>query len=192
MRGKVGAPSVAEIPAGITPAHAGKRIRLDAKRRGGEDHPRPCGEKRRPGEGCTAQRGSPPPMRGKESSIVSQARRARITPAHAGKSSAAQYRARSISDHPRPCGEKPRPRLILPVPIGSPPPMRGKGAIGAYLVARCRITPAHAGKRGVHMGLVGRAKDHPRPCGEKRVSKVTLYRSMGSPPPMRGKGRVFL
>ena len=30
--------------------------------------------------------------------------------------------------------------------------------------------------------------DHPRLCGEKVVSSVMLYPSIGSPPPMRGKG----
>ena len=70
----------------ITPAHAGKRFLDIDIRTAGEDHPRPCGEKKRSG----SVRATP----------------IRITPAHAGKSAAEQARSSANEDHPRPCGEK--------------------------------------------------------------------------------------
>ena len=51
-----------------------------------------------------------------------------------------------------------------------------------------RITPAYAGKSfSVRIPEYHRA-DHPRLCGEKRVSILMQKFEMGSPPPMRGKG----
>ena len=54
-----------------------------------------------------------------------------------------------------------------------------------------RITPAHAGKRLLTTSKLIPARDHPRTCGEKMdgVKKGTL--ALGSPPHMRGKGKVF-
>ena len=90
-----------------------------------------------------------------------------ITPAYAGKSSAAVFRGFLYGDHPRLCGEKfrvlpfrvPRrqdhPRLcgeklLVYTPktpyVGSPPPMRGKVAPSTPKRKTMRITPAYAGK----------------------------------------------
>ena len=65
--------------------------------------------------------------------------------------------------------------------------MRGKG--GAPRLAFCHvgITPAYAGKRCYHEPAQGRARDHPRVCGEKQQGQVNSYRVRGSPPRMRGK-----
>ena len=71
---------------GITPAYAGKSIRLSSYGLKGWDHPRLCGEKFVKNDVLTIAPGSPPPMRGKgrlrwQKSLVD-----RITPAYAGKS----------------------------------------------------------------------------------------------------------
>ena len=66
--------------------------------------------------------------------------------------------------------------------------MRGKAARTDIRWARLGITPAHAGKRISGHGAFGQCKDHPRPCGEKRVPAVPDCQFAGSPPPMRGKG----
>ena len=47
MRGKVRAFVDAGLYAGITPAHAGKRLQVLYDSVDGEDHPRACGEKHR-------------------------------------------------------------------------------------------------------------------------------------------------
>ena len=71
----------------------------------------------------------------------------RITPAHAGKSSAPLMQSHALP--------------------GSPPPMRGK-ALGMPVTCNVdRITPAHAGKRFSDLIDTFAVEDHPRPCGEK-------------------------
>ncbi len=71
--------------------------------------------------------------------------------------------------------------------MGSPPHMRGKGSSVKAWQARSGITPAHAGKSygtGKERMIV---RDHPRTCGEKRVSPNRPSTGSGSPPHMRGK-----
>ena len=53
-----------------------------------------------------------------------------------------------------------------------------------------RITPAYAGKSCVTVQKFRRLKDHPRLCGEKRISEDFSDADRGSPPPMRGKGSI--
>ena len=57
----------------------------------------------------------------------------------------------------------------MSMPLGSPPPMRGKGRFFFRFRRLTRITPAHAGKRFVIAPFNFYAEDHPRPCGEKTV-----------------------
>ena len=70
---------------------------------------------------------------------------------------------------------------------GSPPPMRGKEWVIPPQHLRAGITPAHAGKSWRVANRCRRARDHPRPCGEKRAVIYVPYQHAGSPPPMRGK-----
>ena len=166
MRGKDRHSRGRQFPTGITPAHAGKSKSLFDEIRIDEDHPRACGEKSESFIHEISHLGSPPRMRGKESSITCAARSVRITPAHAGKR---QSRCRHRSarwDHPRACGEKrwpPRARHTRQdhpracgekrtlvgfsvASLGSPPRMRGKALAVFLTIGLVRITPAHAGK----------------------------------------------
>ena len=70
----------------ITPAHAGKSKKplFDVDTTG--DHPRTCGEKFLFFLSLILILGSPPHMRGKETSSSETVITERITPAHAGKS----------------------------------------------------------------------------------------------------------
>ena len=70
----------------ITPAYAGKRLRVRLPSVQVTDHPRLCGEKEYFEENIPQDAGSPPPMRGKAVSAASNLLSARITPAYAGKS----------------------------------------------------------------------------------------------------------
>ena len=65
--------------------------------------------------------------------------------------------------------------------------MRGKEYLPAISLDTCRITPAYAGKsqRGIRANC--RKRDHPRLCGEKKISWIPFVYNRGSPPPMRGK-----
>ena len=70
--------------------------------------------------------------------------------------------------------------------------MRGKAFPTSPDFLKNRITPAYAGK-SENRGVSGRKpRDHPRLCGEKRICRVFLVLLVGSPPPMRGKGSLYL
>ena len=91
---------------GITPAWAGKRVRLGVLCLEIEDHPRMGGEKAdTEGEAFRAM-GSPPHGRGKECSETQRQSKVRITPAWAGKSLPLLSCAKACEDHPRMGGEK--------------------------------------------------------------------------------------
>ena len=112
---------------GITPAYAGKSTSIIVEIAAFKDHPRLCGEKSTCKSFRRDNRGSPPPMRGKELKNPYLNAIFRITPAYAGK------RARNVLKS-----------IILQ---GSPPPMRGKVHLHPIIFQTFWITPAYAGKR---------------------------------------------
>ena len=126
MRGKACFIPFPVRKSGITPAYAGKRAGSSGDYSTAGDHPRVCGEKKL----CPCRRsrriGSPPRMRGKAESATVRRKQQRITPAYAGKSTAAQVLILPRWDHPRVCGEKFCPGVVTNSIKGSPPRMRGK------------------------------------------------------------------
>ena len=86
MRGKVPVAVELDFSVRITPAYAGKSIAGRASCINPQDHPRLCGEKSFWGRFRRKSKGSPPPMRGKESTLYQDYTTLRITPAYAGKS----------------------------------------------------------------------------------------------------------
>ena len=129
-------------------------------------------------------------MRGKVEPVVAATAPPGITPAHAGKSRRRCRRRYRPRDHPRACGEKQAGDFLHQKNSGSPPRMRGKAK--AHLITRLAlgITPAHAGKRSCcacRRPVVG---DHPRACGEKAGRIMFNGQKKGSPPRMRGKGKI--
>ena len=106
-------------------------------------------------------------MRGKGFCFLWCAMGNRITPAYAGKRNRQKNGNQLCKDHPRLCGEKYQIGAFFASPLGSPPPMRGKGKT---------LTSTENLK-----------KDHPRLCGEKRSFFDLCCHCHGSPPPMRGK-----
>ena len=92
-------------------------------------------------------RGSPPPMRGKVAMLAKLIGKKGITPAYAGKSRMDGRNSNGERDHPRLCGEKLVTETFSHSPLGSPPPMRGKGVKVNTAVRLAGITPAYAGKR---------------------------------------------
>ena len=68
--------------------------------------------------------------------------------------------------------------------------MRGKDDITSFYNSAYGITPAYAGKSCItYLGL-SEWRDHPRLCGEKPAVSHQGCPPEGSPPPMRGKGRL--
>ena len=147
MRGKVFERPGGFVEIRITPAYAGKRSKSMTLRSLRGDHPRVCGEKRSRRHHLVAEQGSPPRMRGKvlfRSFIVQPFG---ITPAYAGKRSAASRPAAAARDHPRVCGEKQALLCTWMFLQGSPPRMRGKESHARRKRQAHGITPAYAGKR---------------------------------------------
>ena len=85
-------------------------------------------------------------MRGKETIGRRKLYYERITPAYAGKSLHELGHYLLGEDHPRLCGEKFLAACGWGKHAGSPPPMRGKAAVGMYRREMWGITPAYAGK----------------------------------------------
>ena len=106
MRGKAVISVNRFVVIGITPAYAGKRSILYDAIDTMRDHPRLCGEKAKQSICFAVDTGSPPPMRGKGPTAVSQVVGSRITPAYAGKSLTCWNCYICTWDHPRLCGEK--------------------------------------------------------------------------------------
>ena len=101
-----------------------------------------------------AKQGSPPPMRGKAKRRIHLLGAPGITPAHAGKSTAAGVGASHDWDHPRPCGEKPLMISTGSSMSGSPPPMRGKATSYRRFNSQNGITPAHARKSWPYLAYI--------------------------------------
>ena len=157
---------------GSPPAYAGKSRKNGSYGGGKKDHPRMCGEKVLYSFGLKQVSG--------------------ITPAYAGKRSPALFPLRSPEDHPRVCGEKKVMRGAKDKRMGSPPHVRGKAGYWVKDAQGRGITPACAGKRKRKTGLRRQAKDHPRMCGDKRHTFVSIESGVGSPPHVRGKGPLHL
>ena len=171
----------------ITPAYAGKSVQLRQCQGSSRDHPRLCGEKLTYPSCSAGSAGSPPPMRGKVYSPKPLSRYDGITPAYAGKSGTAPTLKRIAEDHPRLCGEKCTIFGGCEFRPGSPPPMRGKGAMVLSRSVSVGITPAYAGKSWIPITQFFNIQDHPRLCGEKFSVFMLSPPFLGSPPPMRGK-----
>ena len=147
MRGKACFFQLGEVPAGITPAYAGKSLTDPQPVFSNQDHPRLCGEKSTIHHVLNKEIGSPPPMRGKGHTAMCTLVLHRITPAYAGKSGLICKEFQKFWDHPRLCGEKFPPPKSSASAWGSPPPMRGKDEKITLEGMTSRITPAYAGKR---------------------------------------------
>ena len=150
----------------------GKVCRSIPKRIKEWDHPRICGEKESKLQEIEDISGSPPHMRGKVATGRQTVCRCGITPAYAGKSTAAFSSSRTT--------------------LGSPPHMQGKEVCENGEVEIQRITPAYAGKSGISSQAKPSRRDHPRICGEKLHLTRFLDCCTGSPPRMRGKAQGLL
>ena len=93
------------IKSGITPAGAGKTVKIHNSERKPQDHPRRCGENKAETLEQSARMGSPPQVRGKRESKQQARREVRITPAGAGKTYYTWHMSEYRGDHPRRCGE---------------------------------------------------------------------------------------
>ena len=126
-------------------------------------------------------------MRGKLPMTAHKISTTRITPADAGKTRQQKTAPPAGQDHPRGCGEN--FHFVSPSVFfeGSPPRMRGKLYVVNETSANVGITPADAGKTLQIITFYPRKQDHPRGCGENRITQKDKWTVKGSPPRMRGK-----
>ena len=190
MRGKAPAQTLTGSASRITPACAGKRSKTTSTFSLLRDHPRVCGEKRVFATSFAEIPGSPPRVRGKESSCIEMMPPRGITPAYAGKRQWQHNQDLGVGDHPRVCGEKGHPFRIPTAPPRSPPRVRGKVFNKLANGEPARITPACAGKSRTAGRGRRHYRDHPRVCGEKSIPGHPHTSRMGSPPRVRGKERL--
>ena len=167
MQGKAGLSHGCLVLVRITPAYAGKRGSGSPPRSCRRDHPRVCGEKAQQDSRAKRKKGSPPRVRGKAVEMKLAGTVHGITPACAGKSSAAAAARICARDHPRVCEEKHLSGTTDNRPHGSPPRVRGKDMLQALFEKSLWITPACAGKRARPSPCRSQSRDHPRVCGEK-------------------------
>ena len=126
-------------------------------------------------------------MRGKGLSELAHTKKARITPACAGKTTSVLPSTLPATDHPRVCGENAVEGRFFVKTAGSPPRVRGKHYLLRSAYRLPRITPACAGKTGHGRAKSVRHADHPRACGENYFCAFKQSSVDGSPPRMRGK-----
>ena len=111
--------------------------------------------------------GSSPRMRGKRGRRCQEDSRARLIPAHAGKTPWCRPIDPSFGAHPRACGENLVCTDCAVSCAGSSPRMRGKQG---------------SGRKELHQGGA-----HPRACGENLIALRIRRSPAGSSPRMRGK-----
>ena len=151
----------------ITPARAGNSQIIQRGICAQKDHPRACGEQMKPFLESDGAIGSPPRVRGTETSPSPCSTGYRITPARAGNSYRYCGTCESYGDHPRACGEQ-VPSLLCPKQQrGSPPRVRGTEGCFPSGWTPPGITPARAGNSIPGREYDKRIGDHPRACGEQ-------------------------
>ena len=171
----------------LIPAHAGKTRSLRLPCLDDRAHPRSRGENIITDANPLSRHGSSPLTRGKRGCVGWRARRARLIPAHAGKTQpfdASSYQPRA---HPRSRGENRSTRGTSRNDTGSSPLTRGKQPASAYLVFMVGLIPAHAGKTRRNPGARANRRAHPRSRGENAAGIEATIRDEGSSPLTRGK-----
>ena len=113
--------------------------------------------------------------------------RARLIPAHAGKTAASAASVGVGTAHPRSRGENPSEIQFLESRAGSSPLTRGKQGRRQAAAIRTGLIPAHAGKTVASLALAVSAGAHPRSRGENWPASGIAARGEGSSPLTRGK-----
>ena len=170
----------------IIPAHAGNSMRVVEAIPPLPDHPRACGELRKPSAPKSGASGSSPRMRGTLGCGGVCCGSHRIIPAHAGNSAAPGRPRLPQPDHPRACGELLRAEVCRVGSFGSSPRMRGTLQELDHRGRPNRIIPAHAGNSITHSCQISCQSDHPRACGELNAALSRVFAFAGSSPRMRG------
>ena len=125
-------------------------------------------------------------MRGAPASRRQGGVRRGIIPAYAGSTFAKVSASWYPRDHPRVCGEHMGARPDNLSNVGSSPRMRGARLARRLEELPRGIIPAYAGSTLVNIKFFDSIWDHPRVCGEHKMSKYLNPTTLGSSPRMRG------
>ncbi len=177
---------------GIIPAHAGNTAPWFVAGCSAGDHPRTCGEHPTTSGALGGDSGSSPHMRGTLQRSTQRHQSAGIIPAHAGNTTHETRFVQRARDHPRTCGEHRINVNQLIKRKGSSPHMRGTRRVCLQKEVCLGIIPAHAGNTVYRGRARWCVRDHPRTCGEHRLSFSRNLRARGSSPHMRGTLSAFL
>ncbi len=166
VRGAAGLPSFFHLLPGTIPARAGSSGPPAARGPPCRDHPRACGEQAICALPGLIKLGPSPRVRG------------------AGGGPGAE--SRESWDHPRACGGQ----LLIEVRgvflEGPSPRVRGPADAVRQRDDRLGTIPARAGSRSAWRRRSRRFGDHPRACGEQRVSYRPMPNRAGPSPRVRG------
>ena len=132
-------------------------------------------------------RGPSPLTRGKRATRCARRVRARLIPAHAGKTTGVVRRRSSHRAHPRSRGENAPHAVPVEFGHGSSPLTRGKLVEGARLFDVVGLIPAHAGKTPLVSHRAISRPAHPRSRGENEYQARKSVTVRGSSPLTRGK-----
>ena len=176
-----------EIRVRLIPAHAGKTIFGFPRSSSPRAHPRSRGENRIEARPYQRVAGSSPLTRGKPCPREGMSVRARLIPAHAGKTPSQKSKVSRSRAHPRSRGENSWLPSCVRRFAGSSPLTRGKLQRIAATATSARLIPAHAGKTSLGKGLSPVIGAHPRSRGENHVFDVGGREYSGSSPLTRGK-----
>ena len=91
-----------------------------------------------------------------------------------------------MEDHPRVCGEHAQETERRAQESGSSPRMRGTPSGHIQTDTRLGIIPAYAGNTISHGVRYAGLRDHPRVCGEHKITAGGASTEAGSSPRMRG------
>ena len=171
---------------GIIPACAGNTWTEGLRPGDAGDHPRVCGEHAPPLACLFDARGSSPRVRGTHGRHVQNRTLAGIIPACAGNTPAKAASPSRNRDHPRVCGEHSSVDVMVSLPWGSSPRVRGTPLLSFPGTLRPGIIPACAGNTVCCHSLFGSWWDHPRVCGEHEIMVSCLTILLGSSPRVRG------
>ena len=171
----------------LIPAHAGKTSRQKRFLRGGRAHPRSRGENVSDDGTQSRARGSSPLTRGKRSCGPWGRGRARLIPAHAGKTGRPYLGLPRPQAHPRSRGENRTEDLLVLLQLGSSPLTRGKRLRALSNKELQGLIPAHAGKTLSACRCYAGSPAHPRSRGENEGTVDKELSSKGSSPLTRGK-----
>ena len=170
MRGAHSADCWHAWPYGIIPADAGSTARKIVVCVPVADHPRGCGEHNAVTYKQNSAQGSSPRMRGAHLEQLHLAASGRIIPADAGSTGGHRLYTLCKRDHPRGCGEHLYSCSVWSNKSGSSPRMRGALVPEAFLEGMLGIIPADAGSTPSRSYPWSAIEDHPRGCGEHRLS----------------------